>query len=352
MARRVVLIGYGLRDAASRLLSELPQDLRDAFRAIDPEVELVYAPVPLDLAMQARMRAGSREELLQFTERFPPEFLRALPDAEVVFTVLAPVDLLQRAPALRWVANAGSGTEQYQAHGILGSRVLLSSSKGVAARSVAEFAMSQLLLLARCWPARLADQREHVWRWHTGRDLDTMTLGIVGLGEIGREAARMAKAFGMRVVGTRRKASEVPPNVDRVYPADALHGMLAESDAVLIAAAYISQTMRFFDRAAFAAMRPGSFLLNVARGGLVDEEALVDALRTGHLRGAAFDVFAEEPLPGDSPLWDAPNLAISAHNAVGLADYSAAAFRRFLSDYASFQRGEPVHGRVDPASGY
>ncbi|HSV78705.1 MAG TPA: D-2-hydroxyacid dehydrogenase [Ramlibacter sp.] len=352
MTKRMILIGYGLRDAADRTLTDLPRELREAFRRVDPEAELVYAPLPLDLDMQARMRAGSREELLQYTDRFPPEYLRTLPEAAVLFTLFAPVDVLERAPKLRWIANAGSGTEQYQAHGILGSRVMLSSSKGVAARSVAEFAMSQLLLLARCWPARIADQREHRWRWHTGRDLHTMTLGIVGLGEIGCEAARMAKAFGMRVVGTRRKADKVPPNVDRVFPADALHAMLAEADAVLIAAAYSSETMRFFDRAAFAAMRPGSFLLNVARGGLVDEEVLADALRSGHLRGAAFDVFAQEPLPADSPLWDVPNLVISAHNAVGMADYSSAAFRRFLDDYARFLRGEPVRGRVDPLTGY
>jgi len=197
-----------------------------------------------------------------------------------------------------------------------------------------------------------ADQREHRWRSHAGRDLGTMTLGIIGLGEIGRAAACMAKAFGMRVIGTRRRAGEMPPCVDQVFAADDLHAMLAGSDAVLVSVAYSSETRNLLDLSAFAAMRPDAFLLNVARGGVVDEDALADALRSGRLRGAAIDMFAQEPLPPASALWDLPNLVISAHNAVGIPDYSTAAFIRFIDDHERFQRGEPLPGRVDPATGY
>jgi phosphoglycerate dehydrogenase-like enzyme len=350
MARRVVLIGFpcgGAPDAQA-----LPAPLLQRLQAIDPDAEVVYAPVPTDKEMLSRMRSGERSELLPYSDRFPAEFLRALPDTEVLFTLVAPVDLLERAPNLKWVANAGSGTEQYNAHGILGSHVLLSSAKGVAARTVAEFAISQLLLLARNWPARISDQRAHRWQWRNGRELDTMTLGIVGLGEIGREIARMAKVFGMKVVGSRRRAAELPPNVDAVYGPAQLREMLGQCDAVVLAAAFGPQTAGMFDRDTIAAMRRGSYLLNVARGGLVHEGALTAALREGHLAGAAFDVFSEEPLPPESPLWDVPNLVISAHNAVGLQDYAAHSLSRFMDDYADMRAGRPVRGRVDPATGY
>jgi len=352
MARRIVLIGYPHAQVSGQERPQLPEAFRERLRALDPQAEVVYAPVPVDGEMLTRMRAGDPAELLRYNARFPAQFMQALPDTEVLFTLLAPVDLLQRAPKLRWVANVGSGTEHYSAHGILGSHVTLSSSKGVAARSVAEFAVSQLLMLARSWPARLADQRDHRWRWHTGRELDTMTLGIVGLGEIGREVARMAKVFGLRVIGTRRRATELPPNVDAVYAPEQLHQMLEQSDAVVIAAAFGPQTAGMFDREKLASMRRGAFLLNVARGGLVDEVALEEALRSGHLGGAAFDVFSQEPLPPESTLWEVPNLLISAHNAVGLKDYGAHAFKRFLDDYADFRAGRPLRGRVDPQTGY
>jgi len=349
---RLVLIGYEFRQSDRVGAATFDPARIGMLRAVDPTVEVVYAPVHHDAAMLARMRSEPRDRLLELTRRFPPAYLDALAEAEVLFTLFAPVDLLDRAPRLRWLANIGSGTDQYQAHGILGSGVALTSAKGVAGRSIAEFAMSQLLVLARRWPERLVDQRKHIWRWHTGRDLDTMTLGIVGLGEIGREAARLAKAFGMRVLATRRTAGPCPAFVDELFSPQRLHEMLGQCDAVLLSLAYTAETAGLFGRSAFEAMRPGSLLLNVARGGIVDEGALVEALSAGRLGGAAFDVFAQEPLPSENPLWDAPNLLVSAHNAVGIADYSEATFQRFVEEFRRYVRGEPLRGAIDPASGY
>jgi len=212
--------------------------------------------------------------------------------------------------------------------------------------------MSQLLVLVRNWPARMDNQRKRLWRWVPNRDVNTLTLGIVGLGEIGLEAARLAKAFGMRVLAMKRNTGALPSGVDAIFPPAALHAMLPQCDAVLISTAYTPQTAGLFDRAALAAMKPGAFLLNVARGGIVDEDALADALKSGHLRGAAFDVFAQEPLPAESPIWDLPNMLVTAHNSVGLVDYGAATFDRFVENFSRFARGEPLFGVVDPIHGY
>jgi phosphoglycerate dehydrogenase-like enzyme len=350
MQRRRILIGYEFHNPDGSPAEALDPQMIARLHAVDPDAEVVYAPIPYHASMQARLRSERPEQLLDL--KFPAAYLDALGDAEVLFTLFAPVDLLSRAPRLRWVANVGSGTDQYQAHGILASNVMLSSAKGVAARSIAEFAMSQLLVLARNWPARLDNQRHRRWQSVASRSLDTQTLGIIGLGSIGMEAARMAKAFGMRVIALRRRAGDGGPDVDQVFAADALHDMLGRSDAVLISIAYTAQTAGLFNRAAFEAMRPGGWLLNVSRGGLVDEAALADALNSGQLAAAAFDVFAQEPLPDDSPLWSLPNLLISCHNAVGLDNHGMASFGRFVDELARYVRNEPLVGRVDPAVGY
>jgi phosphoglycerate dehydrogenase-like enzyme len=312
----------------------------------------VYAPISHDPAPLARMKSCSREQLLQDSAAFPAAFCDSLPDTEILYTLVAPVDLLDRAPMLRWVANLGSGTEHYQAHGLQGSPVRLTSAKGVGARCIAEFAMSQLLALSRRWPERIRDQQERRWRWHGGRELSTMTLGIVGLGEIGRELARMAHAFGMRVIGIRRRSSEPVPYVQEVFAPHQLHEMLGQCDVAVISAAYTKDTAGSFDAKAIGAMRPGSFLVNVGRGGIVDETALVRALESSQLAGAAFDVFEQEPLPPASPLWSAPNLLVSAHEAVAASNYHAGSLQRFLDNLVRYRDVAPLLGEVDLQHGY
>ena len=174
----------------------------------------------------------------------------------------------------------------------------------------------------------------------------------MGLGEIGTEVARLADAFGMEVLATRRDVSVRPPYVKELFAPERLHEMLARCDAVVIATAHTPETAGLFDARAFASMKKGTFLVNVSRGGVVDEVALEAALRDGHLAGAAFDVFAQEPLPADSALWEVPNLLVSAHEAVGMPDYSAASFARFSENFERYCRGEPLLGRVDPSKGY
>jgi len=325
----------------------------ERLRAVSQELDVIYAPVTLDPTWQRVFATRSRSELLPLTPKFPRATLDALADADVVYCLGLPVDTVALAPKLRWIANLGSGTDQYQAFGLHEANVTLTSSKGVAARTIAEFVMAQLLLLFKRFPERLAHQREHRWKRLQHMDLHGRTLGIVGFGEIGSEIARMASAFGMRVLATRRHADgPLPANVAALYPPGERCRMLAECDACAVAVALTPETRGMVGRAELEAMRHGGILVDVSRGGVTDSGALLHALQSGQLRGAALDVFEEEPLPADSPLWDAPNLVISPHNAVGLDNYSHHAFSRFIENVQRHLRGEALVGIVDPRLGY
>ena len=343
MSKRLVIVAYGL-DTPS---------LVEKARAVSGDFEVVYLPVQLPPDALRTYASGTAEAREALNQRYPAEFMQRLPEAEVIYSLHLPVDLLKRAPKLKWVANMGSGTEQYGPLGVLGSGVTLTSSKGVAARSIAEFVMAQLLALNKRLPERGREQAAHRWTRMQARDLHGQTLGIVGLGEIGAEAARFAKAFGMRVLATRRRPMpELPPNVDATYPTGELRAMLAECDAVVLALAFTPETRNLIGRAELAAMKKGSFLINVARGEVLDEVALLEALKNGPMAGAALDVFAKEPLPKDSPFWDLPNLVISAHNSVTMAHYSDAAFEAFVENFKRYARGEALQRVVDPVHRY
>ena len=247
----------------------------------------------------------------------------------------------------------GSGTEQYGALGILGSHVTLTSSKGVAARSIAEFTLGQLLMLSKRFADRLRYQQAHQWKRIQHMDLYGKTLGIVGLGEIGSEVARLAKAFGMRILATRRReGGELPPNVDAMYPVKDLRSMLAQCDAVALTLASTPESRGLLGAQEFAAMKKGAFLANVSRGDVLDEDALIEALKSGHLGGAALDVFVQEPLQQSSPLWDLPNVIMSTHNSIGMDDFPGASFAAFVANLQRYAKGEPLQQVVDPAKGY
>jgi phosphoglycerate dehydrogenase-like enzyme len=195
----------------------------------------------------------------------------------------------------------------------------------------------------------LADQqRRRVWEPAYGRQVSGLRLGVVGLGAIGTAVAERAGALGMGVLAVRRRpgAGDRPPAVDEVVGPDGLHDVLSRVDAVVVCAPASPDTHELFDAAAFAAMRPGAVFCNVARGSLVDEAALLDALRSGHLGAAVLDVTRQEPLPADSPLWDAPNLRLSPHSAASLDHYVESLFELFADNLGRYLRGEPLRNVV------
>lgn len=258
-----------------------------------------------------------------------------------------PATILDIAPNLQWVQAFGAGTDHLESCRLRGRGVVLTSSAGSNAVGIAEFALGRVIEHHKRFAETRELQREREWQPMFGRQLAGMTLGLVGFGNICEAVATRAHAFGMRVLATRRSApADVPGTVDAMYSADHLHEMLPHCDAVIAAVPDSPATRGLFDAATFAAMKPGAFFCNVGRGSLVDEPALVDALESGHLEAAALDVTATEPLPSDDPLWSAPNLALSFHNAAVPEAMFGEVHRIFADNLRRFLAGEPLRNVV------
>ncbi|GIX30183.1 MAG: hypothetical protein KatS3mg124_0655 [Porticoccaceae bacterium] len=325
-------------------LDEGQPAVRDALRPFAGRVRLTWAEY-LDTPAVRALRGGPDPERARpLAPRASAAFRAALGRSEVVLAIDLPFDVHRLAPRLRWVQSAGAGVAQLQRVGLerLGCR--LTSAAGLAADSIAEFTLARILAHFKRFDELAAAQRERRWQPLPGRSLAGATLGVVGLGAIGRALARRAAALGMRVLAARRAPfrDPTPPEVAACHPLARLGEMLGQCDALVLAAAEGPETWGLMDRAAFAALPPGAFFCNVARGSLVDEAALCDALQTGHLGGAAIDVAAVEPLPAEHPLWRAPRLAISAHCAADLGDYWRDLWSLFAENLRRYLAGEPL----------
>lgn len=254
--------------------------------------------------------------------------------------------MLPRARRLRFVQSISAGMDQFDAAAFRAAGVRLASARGVNANAVAEHALALMLALARHLPQARDDQARRRWRPMIGEiarrefELKGKTLVLVGAGAIGGRIARLAKAFDMRVVVVRRDASRPAPDADETAPTARLLDILPRADFLVLAAALTRETEGLIDAAALAAMKPGARLVNVARGKVVDEAALVSALEAGRLAGAALDVFATEPLPGWSPLWAMPNVLVTPHNAGETQRYEEDLIDIFLENLARLARGE------------
>ena len=308
------------------IASPLESEQVERIRAVDPErLEVVHDPGllprkryeadhtgPADFRrtheQQARWRAHlERADILW---DFPPRN----PDGS---------GGLAYAPNVRWIQATSSGVgRKVEALGLLDSDLLITTACGVHGGPLAEFVFLVLLAHVRRL-SHLADlQRRHLWERFCGEELEGRTLAIVGAGEVGRQVARVARCFGMRVValaspGSRRSAAEL--GVDALHPNDAMHEMLAEADALVLSVPHTPETDGLLDAAALRALKPGAVLVNVARGGVVDEPPLLEALRDGRIALAGLDVFADEPLPPHSPFWDLPNVIVSPHSSANAA---------------------------------
>ena len=271
-----------------------------------------------------------------------------------MWTLDVPLDLPRVAPNLRFVQAIGSGVGQYVASHLPEGGIVLANGAGIGAPPIAEWVLARILQILKLLPVHDANARDHRWESALGSNLQGKSVSIIGLGAIGREVARRCRAFGVHLLGVRRRGQlgASDPDVDEVYGPDALHSVLGRSDVVVVAAPGTDATGNMFDSAAFAAMRPGSVFVNVARGTLVDEAALIRALASGHLRGAAIDVARTEPLPADDPLWDAPNLLISPHSSTSGEGYADRSFALFCTNLAHLVAGEPLVNVVDLSGGY
>jgi len=283
-------------------------------------------------------------------------------DAEIYFGFLLPPANFALAQQLRWIHVSAAGVDQILYPEMVASPVIVTNSSSVMAEPVAEYIIALMLALAKRLPSAMRYQRESQWAQTdvaleepTMQELQDATLGIVGLGAIGTRLVELARAFGMRVIAVKQNVHRpegLRHKVDRVWPPSALREMLAEADYVVLAAPQTSSTARMMGAAEFAAMKPTAYFINVARGALVDEAALCEALETRRIAGAAADVFDPEPLPPESPLWKAPNMLVTPHLAATTGQLWRRHAELFEDNLSRYLDGRPLRNLIDKKAGY
>ncbi len=278
----------------------------------------------------------------------------------------------EQVPALRWIQFHFAGIDRYVDMPIIEKDgLMVTNISGAAVSQMAEYVISMILALGRKIPALGASQKKSEWpkdrfERFSPFELRGKTVGIVGYGSIGRQIARLLQPFGVTVLATKRNAKQPQDRdytiegmgdpqgdfVHRLYPSQALHSMLKECHFVVITIPLTPQTHGLLDAKALAALKPGAYLVDVSRGGIVEPAALLEALKSGQLAGAALDVFPEEPLPASSPLWQLPNVIITPHISGSSPNYNERAVELFSENLHRYLGGLPLYNLFDPQRGY
>ena len=310
-----------------------PEELTICFAHIAYPLELIFARRQTDLR---NFQVWTAEDLAA-----------RLPEANVlVISGLWQNELLDCAPHLRFIQSIGAGIEQFDLDALRQRGIRLATASGVNSNAVSEHAMALVLALARHIHTGRDRQNRRQWRGMIGDlalredELGGKTLLIVGLGKIGGRLARLAKAFDMRVLATKRTPATPAGSVDAVHPPEELPELLPQADFVALTCPLTPQTDRLIDAAAFANMKESAYLINVARGGCVDEPALLAALESGAIAGAGIDHFWDEPLPQDSPFWALENLLITPHSGGETRMYEENVIDILLENLDRLWRGE------------
>lgn len=323
------------------------------------------------IAIHHRVQAWTIDEVHveELRRRFPHIFfqhsttreadIELAESAEVAFALALPKEAIARAARLKWVHCSGHAVGHFPLADLAARGIVVTNSRGVQAIPIAEHVMACVLALARRLPDTMRDQQQAVWRpneliGHASPWLlSGRTLAVIGVGTIGEAIAARAKAFGMRVIGMRRNPGRgCPAGFDAVTGPAQRDDLLAVADIVVVAAPLTAETNLLLDADAIARLKPGAIVINVARGQLVDETALADALASGRLGGAALDVFTTEPLPSNSRFWSLPNVIVTPHNSGFRVGHFDAVINLFSENLARFERGVGLMNVVDVKAGY
>jgi phosphoglycerate dehydrogenase-like enzyme len=286
-----------------------------------------------------------------------PAFEQAAQRAEIILHWAGPRDLLRQvflaAPNVRWVHARAAGLDNLLFPELVASPVPLTNGTGVFSASLGEFALAAILFFAKDFARMRHNQRARRWEQFDVEEIAEQTVGIVGYGDIGRAIAARAHALGMRVVALKRHAPAAPdPLIEKFFKPDELPALLAACDYVVVAAPLTAETRHMISDQAFAAMKPSAVLINVGRGPVVDQAALLRALDEKKIRGAGLDVFEQEPIPHDDPIWGYENVLVSPHCADHTRDWLNHAMRFFLAQYERFTQGGPLENLVQKHLGY
>jgi phosphoglycerate dehydrogenase-like enzyme len=281
-------------------------------------------------------------------------------DSEVIIAWSLRPEQIKSARNLRWIHSPAAAVHQLIFPELVNSGIILTNAREVHGPVVAEHVIALIFALAKRLPQAVRLQQQRLWgqetMWNASprpRELSGATVGLVGLGSIGGEVARLASAFGMRVIAVREHPEKKgPEHVQQVFARSQLDELLSHSDYVVLAAPVTPSTQGLMNAERFAAMKPDGYLINVSRGPLIDEAALMEALRNHTIGGAALDVFEKEPLPADSPLWEADNLLITPHTAGLTEKLWERHYALFTENLRRYLTHQPLLAVVDKKRGY
>jgi D-2-hydroxyacid dehydrogenase (NADP+) len=328
----------------------LEEGYRRQIAAVDPRIRVFYAAE--QVAAETKRPRGPID--LAPDEGVHAELDSLLREAEVIYGLRLPDNILERAPHLKWVQTSSAGVDTLVGTKLWQSDVILTTTSGIHVIPMREHVLGMMLMFVRHAPVYFGNKQDRVWKQHIPDQLCGKTLGVVGLGRIGEAIARAAKAFDMRVVATRRHVAKhgTSSAVDMLYPADKLLEMLRESDFVVATVALTEKTRKLIGERELRAMKPTAYIINIARGSVIDEAALTKALKEKWIAGAGLDVFEKEPLPQNSELWTLPNVIITPHVAGLMPDYNARAMEVFCENLRRYLDGQPLINVIDRTRGY
>jgi len=343
----------------------LPEELVTPIREVSPRLRVVRLS-----GGQRRAYRSGRAIWYAYAEQRRPEketdqeaeanLARILAEAEVLFTSpLMPANITDRAPKLRWVQLTSAGVDWLLDGDLAKSGVTLTTASGIHAVPISEYVMGVMLAFAKGLPGAIRAQAERTWRPYLAEELYDKTIGIVGLGAIGGYVAKLAKADGMRVLAVRRSAERRSTgdeagfsDVDELLPPADLPYLLSESDYIVIAVPLTAESRGLIGERELRAMKPTARIINIARGPIIDEAALVRALKEKWIGGAALDVFEHEPLPPESELWGMENVILTPHISGGTPVYMERAVELFCDNLRRYLAGEPLRNTVQVERGY
>lgn len=318
-------------------------------QAVDERLNVRMAPAEL-----RRWLRGDVPEDPEFARLVEQQVAEWLEPAEVIIGwPRLPKDALDAAVSLRWLQTVSAGIDRADPEAF--QHITMTNASGVAAVAMAEYVIGMILMFAKGFPHLMRRQQAHEWdRTFEGKEVWGSTCGIVGMGAIGGETARRAKALGMRVIATRRSVSERTSDdlADELLPSSDLPYLLAESDYVVVAAPLTPETRQLIGADELRQMKPSAVLINVGRGLIIDEQALIAALRDGTIAGAGLDVTEQEPLPTESPLWGMDNVVITPHISADTPRYADRAADIVCDNLRRYLAGEPLRNIVDVTRGY
>ena len=328
-----LLIFHPPADAAGDWGPVREESLRQ-ISAVNPRIKAYDASVSAEAAEKGDAAAEKQFDAL-------------LAQAEIIWALRPPINLIARAPGLKWIQSPVSGVDSFAVSDVMNSEVTLTNSSGIHGTQVGEMAVALMIMLAKKAPRIFRQMQETHHQAFVPVVLESKTVGILGLGPIGKSIARLSKGFRMKVLGVEARPSVRCRHTDAIFPPEKLHEVISQCDFVVNALPLLASTRKIIGEPELRAMKPTSFLVNIGRGGTVDQEALIRALSENWIAGAGLDTVTPEPLPPDDKLWKAPNIIISPHVSGRREDYHQLATDLFCKNLACYVSGKKLFNIIN-----